>query len=84
MKWSTFLMLSSLLSLQAIAKEPADKQNWQLQSPDQQISLRLSLSDQSLTYSVNYKNKAVIKPSALGFAFKDQPQLQANLKAQKV
>lgn len=84
MKWSTCFILSSLLSLQAAAKEPADEQNWQLQSPDQHINLTLSLSDKSLTYSVNYKNKAVIKPSALGFAFKDQPLLQAHLKADKV
>jgi alpha-glucosidase len=84
MKWSIVLILSSVLSLQAIAKEPADEQSWQLQSPDQQISLKLNLSHKSLSYSVDYKNKAVLKPSALGFAFKDQPLLQANLKAGKV
>lgn len=79
MKWILSLLLI-LISTSALAAE----KNWQLQSPDQHINLTLSLSDKSLTYSVNYKNKAVIKPSALGFAFKDQPLLQANLKADKV
>jgi alpha-glucosidase len=84
MKWTPLVILLSLISLQASAEEPFSAQNWQLQSPDQQISLRLNLSDKSLNYSVDYKNKAVLKPSALGFAFKDQPQLQANLKVDKV
>ncbi|WP_233009528.1 glycoside hydrolase family 97 protein [Rheinheimera faecalis] len=79
MKWILSLLLI-LISTSALAAE----KNWQLQSPDQHINLTLSLSDKSLTYSVNYKNKAVIKPSALGFAFKDQPLLQAHLKADKV
>lgn len=87
MKWILSLLLPLLLSIPALAAKPLTpmpEQNWQLQSPDQHINLTLSLSDKSLTYSVNYKNKAVIKPSALGFAFKDQPLLQANLKADKV
>lgn len=84
MKWIPLFILTTLLSLQAIAKEPTSGRSWLLKSPDQQITLSLILSDKSLSYSVNYKNKAVIKPSALGFAFKDQPQLQANLKALKV
>lgn len=84
MKWIPFFLLSTLLSLQALAEEPFSGQSWLLQSPDQQISLMLSLSDKSLSYSVDYKNKAVIKASALGFTFKDQPKLQANLKVNKV
>lgn len=87
MKWILSLLLPLLLSIPALAAKPLTpmpEQNWQLQSPDQQISLSLSLSDKSLTYSVNYKNKAVIKSSALGFAFKDQPLLQTHLKADKV
>ncbi len=84
MKWIPFFFLTTLLSVQALATEPKAEQNWQLHSPDKHISLALQLSDKSLTYSVNYKNKAVLKPSALGFAFKDQPLLQANLKAGKV
>ncbi|MBU1620994.1 MAG: glycoside hydrolase family 97 protein [Gammaproteobacteria bacterium] len=84
MKWIPLFILTTLLSLQTIAEEPTSGQSWLLKSPDQQITLSLILSDKSLSYSVNYKTKAVIKPSALGFAFKDQPQLQANLKALKV
>jgi len=84
MKWISFVILCILVSLPALAKPPAAEQSWQLQSPDQQISVSLSLSDKSFSYSVDYKNKAVIKPSALGFAFKDQRQLQANLKVDKV
>ncbi|MGY5796459.1 glycoside hydrolase family 97 protein [Rheinheimera faecalis] len=87
MKWILSLLLPLLLSIPALAAKPLTpmpEQNWQLQSPDQHINLTLSLSDKSLTYSVNYKNKAVIKSSALGFAFKGQPLLQTHLKADKV
>jgi alpha-glucosidase len=84
MKWITLFMLTVLVSIQSMAAEQAVAQQWQLQSPDQQIALSLHLSDKGLSYSVDYKNKAVLKPSALGFNFKDQPALQANLKAEKV
>lgn len=84
MKWIRLFILAAVLSLQVAAAEPSSGQSWLLNSPDQQITVSLTLSDKSLSYSVNYKNKAVIKPSALGFAFKDQPQLQAHLKADKV
>ncbi|RVT41669.1 glycoside hydrolase family 97 protein [Rheinheimera sediminis] len=84
MKWIRLFILGAVLSLQVAAAEPSSGQSWLLNSPDQQITVSLTLSDKSLSYSVNYKNKAVIKPSALGFAFKDQPLLQAHLKADKV
>lgn len=87
MKWISSLLLPLLLSIPALAATPLTpmpEEDWQLQSPDKQITVRLNLSPQSLSYSVFYKNKAVIKDSVLGFAFKDQPKLQANLKVEKV
>lgn len=55
-------------------------QNWTIGSPNQQIQVSLSLDTKALHYQVDYQNRAIIKPSMLGFAFKDMPNLQADLK----
>ncbi len=65
-------------------KSSPSSQQWQLQSPDQALTVTLTLDSQSFSYQLNFKGKPVLKPSRLGMAFKDQPPLQAGLKVLKV
>ena len=51
----------------------------QLKSPNQQLEMKFSLeADGTPTYSLNYKGKAVIKPSKLGLELKDDPKSLLN------
>ena len=46
----------------------------EIKSPNQLVTLQFSLqADGSLSYTVHYKNKAVIKPSKLGFELEKDP-----------
>ena len=46
----------------------------EIKSPNQLVSLQFSLqADGSPSYTVNYKNKAIIKPSKLGFELEKDP-----------
>jgi len=57
----------------------ATPQSWQLHSPDKQITITLTLDETRLAYAVNFQQKPVLRSSALGMAFKNQPSLQNNL-----
>jgi len=57
----------------------ATPQTWELRSPDKQITIELSLDNNSLSYAVKYQEKPVLRSSKLGMAFKENPSLQKNL-----
>jgi alpha-glucosidase len=57
----------------------ATPQSWQLHSPDKQITITLTLDETRFAYAVNFQQKPVLRSSALGMAFKNQPSLQNNL-----
>lgn len=66
------------------AASPAQPPQWQLQSPDGRIQLTLELTEQALQYRVDFANKPVLRFSKLGFALKNQPDLQADLATTQV
>lgn len=45
-------------------------------SPDENIVLNFQLKEGSPYYEVYYKGDTIIKPSMLGFVFKDEPALK--------
>jgi hypothetical protein len=51
-----------------------------IQSPSGKIDVNFKLSVNGPSYSVNYKDKAVILESTLGIKLKEKPALDANLK----
>lgn len=54
-------------------------------SPDGKTAILFNLSeDGSATYSVTFLSKEIIKPSALGFSFTNQPELSGSLKINEV
>jgi glucan 1,4-alpha-glucosidase len=56
-----------------------------IKSPMGKNTLQVLLTQQgSVTYALNYKNKAIIKPSALGFSLKDAATLQNNFEILKI
>jgi len=73
----TYLCLVSLLlmSFSSLAVE----QSWTVYSPNKQIVGTLQLTEEALSYQVNYHGKPVIRPSKLGFALREMPNLQTNL-----
>ncbi len=48
-------------------------------SPDGQLAVTFSLDEGTPEYSVSMQDKVLIRPSALGFQFKNQPELASNL-----
>jgi alpha-glucosidase len=73
-----------IITLSIVAFQLHAKPQWQIDSPNNHLTVMLTLSDDGLTYQVKYKNHSVIKPSKLGFEFKGQPPLQSNLRADEV
>jgi len=55
---------------------------WQLQSPDQQVQVTLTLDEAGLRYAVNYRQQAILRPSLLGLQLQGQPPLQGQLQGQ--
>ena len=55
-------------------------QSYKVSSPDKNIELSFSVDKGIPTYSLSYKNKAVIKSSKLGFLLKDAEPLKSNFK----
>jgi glucan 1,4-alpha-glucosidase len=80
MKLKFLLAVIILLALQLKAQ-----QNITIQSPMKKNSLQISLTQQgSVTYTLSYKNKVVIKPSLLGFQLKDEKALLNNFEIIKI
>ncbi len=77
----TFLFVA----LQIITLETAAQQKITFQSPQAKNSVEISLtSDGILQYGLSYKNKTIIKPSALGFKLKDAKPLINNFEIVKI
>jgi len=56
-----------------------------VQSPSKKLVLNFELdSNQNPTYTVNYKNKPVIRSSNLGFKLKDGTELTSNFKIDSI
>jgi hypothetical protein len=67
MKRFTILFLSILFFFSSITAQ-------EIKSPNQLVTLQFSLqADGSPSYTVNFKNKSVIKPSKLGFELEKDP-----------
>jgi alpha-glucosidase len=58
-------------------------QTLQISSPNAKIKLTLTLKDGTPYYSVNREETEIIKPSKLGFVFKDQKPLNGNFKIEE-
>ncbi len=56
----------------------------QVKSPDEKIELNFAIEDDSIYYSVKFKNYQIIYPSQLGFEFLNQAPLSNYLKIIKV
>jgi glucan 1,4-alpha-glucosidase len=77
----TFLFVA----LQIITLEIAAQQKITFQSPQAKNSVEINLtSDGILQYALSYKNKTIIKPSALGFKLKDAKPLINNFEIVKI
>ena len=70
------LLLSGIILVSC--GEPDDL-TYQVNSPDNQITLSFMTLDSKPAYSVSYKGNTQIDTSYLGFEFKDQPPLTGNL-----
>lgn len=78
----SFMLQASPLTTSTSAQQIAVTQgNWQLQSPDGQVQLQLTLSLDGLRYQVHYQQQPIIRPSLLGLQFVGQPRLQQQLAA---
>jgi glucan 1,4-alpha-glucosidase len=77
----TFLFVA----LQIITVQIAAQQKITFQSPQAKNSVEINLtSDGILQYALSYKNKIIIKPSALGFKLKDAKPLISNFEIIKI
>lgn len=65
---------SVLVLAPSLAAEPLS-----VRSPNGRIAVTFALSDGSPTYSVAFAGKPVVRPSRLGFRFKDRPALAGGL-----
>lgn len=73
---STALVLAFALMWGCAAPETATE----VKSPDGRIAILFALDDSGApVYSVSFDGKPVIKPSGMGFEFKDQPPLSGGL-----
>jgi len=58
-----------------------DNQKYTIESPDSKLKVVVGLNQQNCpTYSIMYSDKMIVKPSTLGFEFKDMPNLDSGLK----
>lgn len=59
----TFLLMLLLVSISSFSQQPI-----YLSSPDKNVTLKVqSKKNNAVSYSLNYKNKAILEPSLLGF-----------------
>lgn len=70
-------MKKSVLMLFIIACAFVNAQTITVKSPDNKIEVTIS-NNEKLTYSVTFNGKIIIKPSQLGFEFKDEPVMEAD------
>src|SRR3974377_1790080 len=69
---STALLVSAFACIPTAAQAAQHTQvSRELASPNGEISLTFKLADGAPSYSVNFKKQAVLRPSALGFEFKN-------------
>lgn len=71
------LPLAGVLLISVIA--PTQAQSFTVPSPDTRLSVTV-VNDDTLTYSVQFGDRTVIEPSALGFEFKDEPSMATGFK----
>ena len=69
-----------IIFLSIVLFQFAFAQSYQVFSPDKNLELSFSVDEGIPTYSLSYKNKAVIKTSKLGFLLKDAEPLKSNFK----
>lgn len=60
------------------------KKSVQVESPNGQLRVQLSMAGDSARYSVIYKGDTLVRPSALGFRFREAPPLEASLALNEV
>ena len=72
-------LLLSLALAYPFASDASQATQWQVSSPDGNIQLQLDLTEQALSYQVQFQQKPVIRASKLGIAFKELPTLQRDL-----
>lgn len=77
-KLLAFFLLSTTFGAFA---EQVDQQH--LLSPDGRIRVSVNNQPAGLEYSISFNDKAIIKPSRLGFAIKGQPELAGDLELVK-
>ncbi|MGV8096799.1 MAG: glycoside hydrolase family 97 protein [Mangrovibacterium sp.] len=62
------------LSVLLIVSQFSQAQKFKVESPGKEITVNINNEDE-LTYSVQFKDKLVIQPSALGFELKNEPAM---------
>ena len=70
-------MKKSVLMLFIIACAFVNAQTITVKSPDNKIEVTIT-NNEKPTYSVTFNGKIIIKPSQLGFEFKDEPVMEAD------
>ncbi|KAA6317162.1 alpha-glucosidase, partial [termite gut metagenome] len=74
LKFSLPFILTLLFAIQFV-----NAQSYTVSSPDTSIQVRVEEGDQ-LEYAITFAGQTIIEKSALGFSFKDEPDLQKNLR----
>jgi glucan 1,4-alpha-glucosidase len=69
-----------IIFLSVVLFQLAFPQSYKVSSPGKNLELSFSVNKGNPTYSLLYKNKAVIKPSKLGFLLKGAEPLNSNFK----
>lgn len=67
-----------VLALSLLIMSCTKKSTLTVKSPDSNVTLSFKLVDEQPIYSVNFKNKEVILPSAMGFELKEKQPLSGN------
>jgi alpha-glucosidase len=75
---SLILVLLVLLAA-ACDRQPEDQESYRIDSPGGKIQVTVTVKGGAPFYEVDYKGKAVITPSKLGFRFKQADPLNGNL-----
>ncbi|AMW05176.1 glycoside hydrolase family 97 protein [Gemmatimonas phototrophica] len=72
------VLCAALLAVLPVHPLPA--QSMRLASPDGRNVITVALDGGQLTYAVSHRDRAVLLPSSLGFAFRGAPRLQRGLR----
>ena len=70
-------MKKNIMFLMILVSYVANSQDFSVTSPDNNIRLTVT-SGEKLNYSVTFKDHDIIRPSQLGFEFKDEPAMSDN------